>query len=84
MKPTRCTLLPSIFISASLHVSGSYVPIIGRIYCIYATLVFFHSVWVAALGVDGWIILGGISRRWNVGLWTGLGWPRIETGVGSL
>ena len=32
------------------------------------------------LGVDGWIILGRISRRWDVGIWTGLGWPRIETG----
>ena len=32
------------------------------------------------LGVDEWIILGWISRRWDVGIWTGLGWPRIETG----
>ena len=32
------------------------------------------------LGVDDWIILGWISRRWDVGIWTGLGWPRIETG----
>jgi len=32
------------------------------------------------LGVDGWIILGWISRRWDVGIWTGLGWARIETG----
>jgi hypothetical protein len=32
------------------------------------------------LGVDEWIILGWISRRWDVGMWTGLGWPRIETG----
>ena len=32
------------------------------------------------LGVDGWIILGWISRRWDVGMWTGLGWPRIGTG----
>jgi len=30
------------------------------------------------LDVDGWIILGWISRRWDVGIWTGLGWPRIE------
>jgi len=30
------------------------------------------------LGVDGWIILGWISRRWDVGIWTRLGWPRIE------
>ena len=32
------------------------------------------------LGVDGWITLGWISRRWDVGVWTGLGWPRIGTG----
>jgi len=25
------------------------------------------------LGEDGWIILGWISRRWDVGIWTGLG-----------
>ena len=25
------------------------------------------------LGVDGWIILGWISRRWDMGMWTGLG-----------
>jgi len=25
------------------------------------------------LGVDGWVILGWISRRWDVGIWTGLG-----------
>ena len=25
-------------------------------------------------------ILGWICRRWDVGIWTGLGWPRIETG----
>jgi len=36
------------------------------------------------LGVDGWIILGRISRRWDVGIWIGLGWPRIETVGGCL
>jgi len=36
------------------------------------------------LGVDGWIILGWIYRRWDVGIWTVLGWPRIETGGGRL
>jgi len=36
------------------------------------------------LGVDGWIILGLISRKWNVGTWADLGWPRIETGGGRL
>ena len=41
MKPTSCTLFLSIFISTFLHVSGNYVPIIKRTYCIYATLVFF-------------------------------------------
>ena len=34
--------------------------------------------------VDGWIILGWISRRWDVGTWTGLGWPRTGTGGGRL
>jgi len=32
------------------------------------------------LGVDGWIILGCISGRWDICIWIGLGWPRIETG----
>jgi len=36
------------------------------------------------LGVDGWIILGWISWRSDVGIWIGLGWPRIETGGGRL
>ena len=36
------------------------------------------------LGVDGWIILGRISKRWDVGIWTGLDWPRIGTGGGRL
>ena len=36
------------------------------------------------LGIDGWIILRWICRRWNVGMWTGLGWPRIETVGGRL
>ena len=34
--------------------------------------------------LDRWIILGWLSRRWDVGIWTGLGWPRIETGGGRL
>jgi len=36
------------------------------------------------LGLDGWIILRRISRGWDVGIWTGLRWPRIETGGGRL
>ena len=36
------------------------------------------------LGLAGWIIFVRISRRWDVGIWTGLGWPRIETGGGRL
>ena len=35
------------------------------------------------LGVDG-CILGWISRRWDVGMWTGLGWPRTWAGGGRL
>jgi len=36
------------------------------------------------LDIDGWIILGWISMGWDVGVWTGLGWPRIEMGGGCL
>ena len=36
------------------------------------------------LGIDEWIILGRICRIWGVGIWTGLCWPRIETGGGRL
>jgi hypothetical protein len=35
-------------------------------------------------GVDGRIILGWIFRKWGVGVWTRLGWLRIETGGGQL
>ena len=34
------------------------------------------------LGVDGLIILRWICTMWDVGMWTGLGWPRIGTGGG--
>jgi hypothetical protein len=30
--------------------------------------------------VDGRIILGWMFRKWDVGVWIGLGWLRIETG----
>jgi len=36
------------------------------------------------LGVDRWIILGWLSRRRDVGIWTGLGWARIGIGGGRL
>jgi hypothetical protein len=35
-------------------------------------------------GVDGRIILRWIFRKWDVGVWTGLGWLRMETGGGHL
>jgi len=34
--------------------------------------------------VDGRIILRRIFRRWDVGVWTGSSWFRIETGGGHL
>jgi hypothetical protein len=37
-----------------------------------------------APGVDGRIRLRWISRKWDVGIWTGFGWLRIETGGGQL
>jgi len=50
----------------------------------FGSLYFPHCTYWGDLGVDGWIILGWISRRWDVGIWTGLGWPRIETGGGRM
>jgi len=35
-------------------------------------------------GVDGRITLRLTFRKWDVGLWTGLGWPSIGTGGGHL
>jgi hypothetical protein len=43
----------------------------------FAFIVF--TVHVEAIG-----ILECIFRKWDVGLWTGLGWLRIETGGGHL
>jgi hypothetical protein len=34
--------------------------------------------------LDGRIILGWIFRKRNVGVWTELGWLRIQTGGGQL
>jgi hypothetical protein len=35
-------------------------------------------------GADGRIILTWIFRKWDVGVWIGLRWFRIETGGGHL
>jgi hypothetical protein len=35
-------------------------------------------------GLDGRIILGWIFRKWDVGVWNGLGWLRTETVDGHL
>jgi hypothetical protein len=35
-------------------------------------------------GVDGRILLEWIFGKWDVWVWTGLGWFRIETGSGQL
>jgi hypothetical protein len=35
-------------------------------------------------GVDGRIILRRIFRKWDVGVWTGLSWLRIETLVNAV
>jgi hypothetical protein len=35
-------------------------------------------------GIDGRIILRRIFRNWDVGVWTGLSWLRIQTGGGNL
>jgi hypothetical protein len=35
-------------------------------------------------GVDGRIMLGGIFKKWDVGVVSGLGWLRIGMGGGRL
>jgi hypothetical protein len=35
-------------------------------------------------GSDGRMILGWVFRKWDVGVWIGLSWLRIETGGGHL
>jgi len=35
-------------------------------------------------GLDGRIILRWIFRNWDVGVWTGWSWVKIETGGGHL
>jgi hypothetical protein len=35
-------------------------------------------------GVDGRIILGWTFSKWDVDVWTGLGWLRMRTGGGRL
>jgi hypothetical protein len=34
--------------------------------------------------LEGRIIVRWVFRRWDVGVWTGLSWLRIETGDGYL
>jgi len=52
----------------------------SRKYCCRATAITI----IFSEYVDGWIILRWISTRWDMGLRTGLGWPRIGTGGGRL
>ena len=77
-----------------LHIFEYNTFVLGQIVPLHVRYVFRHVLrpfsnrterdhW-GDLGVDGWIILGWISRRWDVGMWTGLGWPRRGTGGGHL
>ena len=51
MKPTRCTLILSIFISTSLHVSGNCAHHQEDLLYLCDTGIF-HSVWVAVWSAD--------------------------------
>jgi hypothetical protein len=68
-----------------IHIHNMQYYIRFKHICLYIQLITVNMyVYWGDLGVDGWIILGWISRRCDVGIWTGLGWPRIETGGGRL
>jgi len=57
---------------------------VGSENLVFAELLIKFPVFYGTVRFIGWIILGWIFRRWDVGIWTGLGWPRIETGGGRL
>jgi len=92
--PNMCNVNKNITVEAKLispPTYNSYIVIVRTLwlalgsficYCQFSYLCSLMQ-W-GDLGVDGWIILGRISRRWDVGIWTGLSWPRIETGGGRL
>ena len=44
--------------------------------CVCVCMYLYVCVCWGDLGVDGWIILGWISRRWDVGMWTGVSFSR--------
>ena len=83
MKPARCTLFLSIFISTSVHASGNYVPIIRRTFCICVTLVFFTLCgWQSGVGaLYGWLSGVGVLYGWLSGVGALYGWL---SGVGAL
>jgi len=78
-----------LFQTGILHLSGLYA---SKIKSCFQCTKSIRSWWGnrregdhwGDLGVDGWIILGWISRRWDMGIWTGLGWLRIGTVGGRL
>jgi hypothetical protein len=71
-KPTWCTIPTLCVYFYSLHVSGNYVPIIGRNNCINTTPGICHSVWRLEVGYRatkvfdyGWIeYFGGQGLYW--------------------
>jgi len=77
-----------LYITCQLHVSANTIfghHQVGYNYRRKLHNILFDTVQPSVyIGVDGWIILGWISRRWDVGIWTGLGWPRIGKNGGCL
>ena len=65
MKPNRCTLILSIFISTALHVSGNYVSIIRRTYGINVKMLFFVLYgWLSGLETRQPPILTYLLNPW--------------------
>ena len=76
-----CSLVEIINVWEEPSVFGENSKVIFEIHIIWGL---YRPLQWGYLGVNGWIILEWISRRWDVGIWTGLGWPRIESDGGRL
>jgi hypothetical protein len=75
-----------IHLCQSLHVKDPKEKPLQRNGCKFCTCIYYepHDNHLGDPGVDGRIILIWIFRKWDVGIWTGLGWLTTGAGGGHL